>query len=63
MTEGWPGIRQYRLEHRDARVLLWSDTGQCDWLISSATEVSLREFTVGLAGLPGLRTARWADEA
>jgi hypothetical protein len=55
--------RQYRFEHQDVRVLLWSDNGQCDWLISAATEVSLRKFTAGLAGLPSLRTARWADEA
>ena len=62
-TEGWPGARQYRFEHRNVRVLLWSDTGQCDWLISAATEMSLRKFTAGLVGLPSLRTARWADEA
>ena len=35
-------------------------TGQCDWLISAATEVSLRRFAAGLAGLPSLAAARWA---
>jgi hypothetical protein len=62
-TDGWPGIRQYRFEYRDVRVLLWADADQCDWLISAATEGSLRGFTESLASLPSLRAARWADEA
>ena len=62
-TEGWPGGRQYRFENQRARVLLWSDAGQCDWLISARTEEALTEFTAGLLTLRCLRTARWADEA
>jgi len=62
-TEGWPGVRQYRFEQLDVRVLLWSDIEQCDWLISATSEVSLKEFTAGLLTLPSLRAARWADEA
>jgi len=62
-TEGWPGLRQYRFEHQDVRVLLWSDTDQCDWLISAASEASLQEFIAGLLSLPSLRAARWAGQA
>jgi hypothetical protein len=62
-TEGWPGVRQYRFDRRDVRVLLWADTDQCDWLISATNEGALTDFTAGLLRLSSLRTARWADEA
>jgi hypothetical protein len=62
-THGWPGMRQYRFEDQQVRVLLWSDTDQCDWLVSATTEGALTEFTAGLLRLSSLRAAQWADEA
>jgi hypothetical protein len=62
-THGWPGMRQYRFEDQQVRVLLWSDTDQCDWLVSAMTEDALTDFTADLLTLSSLRTARWADEA
>ena len=63
VTNGWPGIRQYRYERHDVRVLLWADNGCCEWLVSAATEASLVAFIGALRQVPALRTARWADSA
>jgi hypothetical protein len=61
-TAGWPGPRQYRFEGQDVRVLLWSQTGQCDWWISGSSELSLREFAAGLLDLSDLRSTLWSDD-
>ena len=63
VTNGWPGIRQYRYERYDIRVLLWADNGCCDWLVSATTEASLVAFIGALRQVPALRTTRWADGA
>ena len=62
-TAGWPGLRQYRFEHCDQRVMLWCDAGQCDWLISAASEVSLKALAAEVLGLSNLREVLWADNA
>jgi hypothetical protein len=61
-TAGWPGSRQYRFEGRDARVMLWSQAGQCDWWVSAASPEALRQFAAGLLDLPGLRQALWSND-
>jgi hypothetical protein len=61
-TAGWPGPRQYRFEGQDVRVLLWSQTGQCDWWISASGETSLKAFAAGLLDLSDLRSALWPND-
>ena len=61
-TAGWPGPRQYRFEHRDVRVMLWSGSGQCDWWISAADELSLKQFAAGLLDLSNLRQALYSND-
>lgn len=39
---------QYRFEHQDVRVMLWSYAGQCDWWISASSEESLKALDAGL---------------
>jgi hypothetical protein len=56
-TAGWPGLRQYRFEHRDARLMLWSGSRQCDWMLTASTEASLADFAAGLLHLPDFREA------
>ena len=62
-TAGWPGLRQYRFERYDQRVMLWSDAGQCDWLIAAASEASLRALAAEVLGLSNLREVLGADNA
>lgn len=61
-TAGWPGLRQYRFEHYDQRVMLWCDAGQCDWLISAASEGSLKALAAEVLDLSNLREVLWADD-
>jgi hypothetical protein len=61
-TAGWPGPRQYRFEDQDVRVMLWSQTGQCDWWISASSQTSLTAFTAGLLDLSDLRSALWSND-
>jgi hypothetical protein len=62
VTAGWPGARQYRFEDQDVRVMLWSQTGQCDWWISASSELSLKVFAAGLLDLSDLRSALWSND-
>ena len=61
-TAGWPGVRQYRFEGQDARVLLWAGSWQCDWFISAPGEPSLKAFTAGLLNLSNLRRALYSSD-
>lgn len=61
-TAGWPGARQYRLEGRAVRVLLWSSSQQCDWFISASSEPSLMAFAAGLLNLSNLRRALYSND-
>lgn len=61
-TTGWPGPRQYRFEHQDVRVMLWSCSGQCDWWISAPDKLSLKTFAAGLLGLSNLRRALYSND-
>jgi hypothetical protein len=56
-TTGWPGLRQHRFEHRDARLMLWDASRQCDWMLTASTEDSLVDFAAGLLHLPDFRKA------
>jgi hypothetical protein len=43
--------------------MLWCDAGQCDWLISAASEVSLKALATEVLGLSNLREVLSADNA
>ena len=43
--------------------MLWCDARQCDWLISAATEVSIKALEAEVLGLSNLREVLWEDNA
>lgn len=62
-THGWPTPDVYRFESpAGARILLWSDDGQCDWLISAHQPAVLQAVTRDLLGVSDLATSLWSTD-
>jgi hypothetical protein len=61
-TRGWPAVNQYRFQRADAKIMLWSGSGQCDWWVSAADPTSLEELVTRLLPLSDLQTSLWGHE-
>jgi hypothetical protein len=62
-TFGWPCPENHRFVVDDARLMLWSCEGQCDWFLSAESLDSLRALTTKVLSLSDLSTALWTDNS
>ena len=62
-TFGWPCPENHRFELDDARLMLWSCEGQCDWFASAASLASLRTLATKVLSLSDISKAMWTDNA
>ena len=61
-TTGWPTPHQYRFEGDGVRVMLWSDSGQCDWWVSATDVTRLERIVRQLLDYSDLLTSFWSSD-